>query len=259
MIEDVQNTLLSNLSLAVESSTLSLHNKLKYSYRKFHYKIGSHGQEVVQIRRILKRGDVAIDVGAYKGGLTSWMMSSVGPAGKVIAIEPQFELANRLNAFYKRRNELSVINAALSNDFGTAKLRVPNSEASACASFVSGVINDVNCREEEVALYPLDDILPVEDMQKVGLIKIDVEGYEYKVMLGAEKLLSNFNPPILFECEFRHSASLAKVFSLLFSYGYNKGSFLTKNGIRQIEEFTEDMQSNPKSSDYINNFLFTKE
>ena len=45
------------------------------------------------MRSVLRHGDVAVDVGAYKGGYTYWMREAVGDAGTVFAFEPQPELA----------------------------------------------------------------------------------------------------------------------------------------------------------------------
>lgn len=57
---------------------------------------------------------------------------------------------------------------------------------------------------------------------KIDLIKIDVEGYEYKVLLGAKETLKKYNPVIIIECFDKY---FEKVNSLLNEYGYVK----TKN------------------------------
>jgi FkbM family methyltransferase len=50
---------------------------------------------------VLQPGDLVIDAGAYKGGYTYWMRDAVGATGRVIAFEPQPELA----AFLERMVE----------------------------------------------------------------------------------------------------------------------------------------------------------
>ena len=37
------------------------------------------------MRSVLRHGDVAVDVGAYKGGYTYWMREAVGDAGTVFS------------------------------------------------------------------------------------------------------------------------------------------------------------------------------
>ena len=47
----------------------------------------------------LRPGDLAVDVGAYKGGYTYWMRRAVGGEGRVLAFEPQPEAATMLRRY----------------------------------------------------------------------------------------------------------------------------------------------------------------
>ncbi|MEM4177430.1 MAG: FkbM family methyltransferase [Nitrososphaeria archaeon] len=68
-----------------------------------------------------------------------------------------------------------------------------------------------------VPLKRLDDILGETNVSywEVGLIKIDVEGVEEEVLLGATRLLSVGRPAIIVE-----SLNVGRVFKVLSSYGY---------------------------------------
>ena len=52
---------------------------------------------------------------------------------------------------------------------------------------------------------------------KIDLIKIDVEGFEYQVLSGAKKTLAKYNPVIIIES---FANKFEQVNSLLNSYGY---------------------------------------
>jgi FkbM family methyltransferase len=75
-----------------------------------------------------------------------------------------------------------------------------------------------------INLKTLDSLInPLEDIK---LIKIDVEGHEYEVLVGAEKIIKKNNPIILFE---QHKSDFidgkSRVINLIKSFGYSH--FLT--------------------------------
>jgi hypothetical protein len=63
----------------------------------------------------------------------------------------------------------------------------------------------------EVATVTLDQALgPVlHEGERVGFINIDVEGYEFAVLKGAEKVILADGPVLLIELEYRHGAQVA--------------------------------------------------
>jgi FkbM family methyltransferase len=146
------------------------------------------------IHRLLDPGDLAVDVGANMGYLTSLMATRVGPAGTVIAFEPHprvFEVLERNVVRWQNDRTIGTIearNLALSNTAGVGRLAVqPNFErhmglASLRAAAESGGPNDV-----EVRLATLDELL---GDREIALLKIDVEGHEHAVLQGAEALVA---------------------------------------------------------------------
>ncbi len=53
-----------------------------------------------------------------------------------------------------------------------------------------------------VPVVSLDEYFGRED--KVGLLKIDAEGAEFEILKGAERILRQHGPLLVFECENRH-------------------------------------------------------
>ena len=76
-----------------------------------------------------------------------------------------------------------------------------------------------------VPVVALDDYFGEND--RVTLLKIDVEGGEFGVLKGAERILRRCAPLLVFECENRHLApgTVGDVFSYLETLGY-RGSFV---------------------------------
>jgi len=66
-----------------------MYPKLKYLYRAFRYRWREDPAELRFLSQNLRRGQVAVDIGCYKGAYTYWMRRRVGPSGAVYAFEPQ--------------------------------------------------------------------------------------------------------------------------------------------------------------------------
>jgi FkbM family methyltransferase len=93
---------------------------------------------------------------------------------------------------------------------------------------------------ETVSTITLDTLVAENKIDKVSLIKIDVEGYEYHAFKGGEKLLSGENAPdILFEFadwteELAKAVKPGDAQKLLMEYGYKLFSLNSKNQLLLI-------------------------
>jgi FkbM family methyltransferase len=148
--------------------------------------------------RLIDPRDLAIDVGANVGYMTSLMVERTGGSGRVVAVEPNPEvyplLAHNV-ARWRAAPDAPVIEThelALSDHDGTAMLKVPalfarNQGRASIDRREGGDGADPWHATVGVALRRLDDLLGDCD---VGLLKIDVEGHETKVLYGSERLLA---------------------------------------------------------------------
>jgi FkbM family methyltransferase len=85
-----------------------------------------------------------------------------------------------------------------------------------------------------ISLMPLDLFYNVFE-KKISVIKIDVEGMEYKVLLGAKKLIEKHKPTIVVEI---FDENIVKINKLMKSYNYINKGLIPKKYISQDYLFT---------------------
>jgi FkbM family methyltransferase len=164
---------------------------------------GSYEPEARNIfRTVLPLGGVAVDVGANVGWHTLLMASLVGAGGRVLAIEPNPDLRRRLH------NHLCL------NHFSQAEIipcaaadteRMTDFYAPAAKDLDSGNGHVVEAGHAEnastirVETRRMDAIASAAGVERLDLIKIDVEGFEWPVLRGGENTIAKFRPHIVFE------------------------------------------------------------
>ncbi len=235
-------------------------------YRAWKYRLRSDPHEIRTLRRALRPGDVAVDVGCHKGAYLYWMHARVGFEGRVVGFEPQRLLAERLRQVVADLGWRNVVvhHAGVSSQDGEMELTVPvtSSGASPGATLEVGTKKDETTRLENVRTVRLDTLFPARRAERaVRLIKVDVEGHELEVFRGAEELLRREGPALLFECEVRHhkSTGMSEVFDYLKGLGY-KGLFFGPNQtLLPLVEFVPEQHQDLERSPYCNNFYFTRE
>ncbi|KQP93976.1 hypothetical protein ASF55_18825 [Methylobacterium sp. Leaf119] len=161
---------------------------------------GEHAQnELSFCHNFIEPGAVVLDVGAHQGTHTVSFSNSVGATGRVFAFEPQRLMYQNLCASLALNSieNVSAFNVAVGGAPG--KVKIAEFDYSKRAHFSGMRILPENSGEE-VPLITLDYAVPKEFAERVGLIKIDVEGMEMDVLEGAECIVSNTSPVIY--CEY---------------------------------------------------------
>lgn len=135
-----------------------------------------------------KKGEVVIDVGAYAGYYTITSALAVGDEGLVLAIEANPYTAGvlRRNVSLNKLKNIIVVNKALWDKQTTLKLRLAGDLLSGEDSLFGH-----GCRFVEVEATTLDHIISELGIDCVDWLKIDVEGAEYKVLLGAKQMIES--------------------------------------------------------------------
>lgn len=160
-------------------------------------KYGEWGElEAKLFEQICQPGDRIIEAGANIGTHTMVLARLVGPEGRVYAFEPQRIVFQTLcaNLALNTLTNVDTYHAALASEAG--HLRIPDIRYEMEGNF-AGVSVDGFEAGSRVPKLVLDEVL--DEMVRLKLIKVDVEGMELEVLRGASKLIAKFRPILYVE------------------------------------------------------------
>ena len=189
------------------------------------------------LSRYLKPGDVFIDVGANSGLYTLLASSTVGIEGKVFAFEPSPVPFSRLkeNAQLHGKKNIECFDAALSDREEKIKLNIASDGHSAWDSFV-GESGAGQTSIREVMSTTLDEFVSEKNLlDKITMIKMDVEGWETYVLSGGINFLTRPDAPLL-QIEFTDLVTMPagfncwKLYAQVEELGYQLCIYDTKTG-----------------------------
>ncbi len=147
------------------------------------------------IAKYLPSEGVMFDIGANIGQHSLFAASFLKGTGKVYAFEPVANLFDQMKKSAELNNfaNLELINFACGDNNSSGFMGTNNSNAGGS----SLVVLDEATEMVKVEIKRLDDIF--NDLPKLNLIKMDVEGYEYAALKGGENLILRTLPVIIFE------------------------------------------------------------
>jgi methyltransferase, FkbM family len=210
---------------------------------------GEHPEFPV-MKSLLSEGDTFIDIGANSGTYALLASRMVGQTGKVIAIEPQPELARSIaaSALLSNASNIEVMETACGKSSGSSKLMIPVNDTGR-AGLHPGFSGQFVHSTVTVSLSSLDSLLENAVCPGKMLIKIDVEGNEMDILSGARETIARYRPAVIVELN-QWSAtaagtSVAEIVERLQSLGYSS-FFDTSLYPEQIQpsEIQLDEQSN---------------
>ena len=145
--------------------------------------------------KYIRPGMTVIDVGANIGEHTMYAACLVGKDGSVYSFEPIPHLYEQIHDSVKQNHFESIVhtkNYALGKEDMTEKLHVSKNAGG------SSIVHDDDTQELiTVNVKKGDSELLL--LNKVDVVKIDVEGYEYEVLLGMKEVLRRDQPLIFIE------------------------------------------------------------
>jgi FkbM family methyltransferase len=212
------------------------------------YFLGRHYDLELQqaMMAVLRPGDRFVDIGTNIGLITMLAARLVGPEGRVDSFEPnpiccaRVERHLQLNAI---RN-VHLHEVGLSDEDGTSILWRLDTATHLSANLGHPLPHEADRVSEpvEVPVRKGDDLLD-EDPRPSVMVKIDVEGYEFKVLRGIERSLRAWRPVV--EHEFsegqlqRAGSTCRDVYEFLEGLGYKGYSMVLRRvGLRhQLQLF----------------------
>jgi FkbM family methyltransferase len=149
------------------------------------------------LKKVLKPDSTCIDIGCHKGEILDLMIKHA-PQGKKIGFEPIPELHQFLVSKYSRFANITISPVALYDKQGeTTFQHVLNAPAYSGIRKRKYDGKHVEIDQITVNTARLDDLIPAD--LRIDLVKIDVEGAEFRVMRGAVNMLKRWRPVVIFE------------------------------------------------------------
>jgi FkbM family methyltransferase len=226
----------------------------RHRIKSWHISAGEAEQELLSW--MCDRDKISLDIGAAAGSYVAHMLLY---SARVVAFEPRKEGADGLRSNFGNTKLVTVEEVALSNEAGTAEIRIPAGRPLLSTIDPQNRLDDKRAATYSVMRRRLDDYA----FRSVGFIKIDVEGHEQAVLEGARATLAREKPFVLIEAEERHNAGTVRAVARFFEALSYLGFFFDGT-LRPMAEFDLEMHQNPSHlSDgrrrigiYINNFIF---
>lgn len=165
------------------------------------YVFGAYELPTVRfIRSYLKAGDVAVDVGAQIGYLTLVMATADGGTTSVYSFEPEKNNIARFlrNMELNNLKNVTLLPKAASEHPGTIRLYL-SADANAGTHSTVFVEGNVSERFIEIPCTTIDLEMDQQQVNRLDLMKIDVEGGEIDVLHGASETLQRFHPVVIAE------------------------------------------------------------
>jgi len=166
---------------------------------------------IIDALRQTKSTLTCVDVGAFIGGISIAMASRVGVGGRVFSFEPN--PANRLRI--EQNVQLNGFTNVFVQPFGVSNIRDTNVDFQIMDSpgegFVLGAVEDdvptppKGASQVKIDLETLEHFSREHSIDKIDVLKIDAEGVDDKVLVGAGELLKSGNISFAF-CEYNPGA-----------------------------------------------------
>ena len=194
----------------------------KYGWRwKFEMLLYRYEPETTRLlKHLLAPGMTFADIGAHIGYFTRIGSRSVGATGLVFAFEPDEANRKLLQENTGRFSNVHILDTAVTDRDGLVDFYHVR-ESTGCHSTIP---HSPSARKESVPATTLDTFMSRNSIDRVDVIKMDIEGGEWRALLGMKKVLAQrslhlimeYNPEALS----RAGSSAEALISFLFAHGF---------------------------------------
>jgi FkbM family methyltransferase len=188
-----------------------------------------YGSQIGRLARYLKskiNDYLAIDVGANVGDTLSLIRQAADVP--VLCIEGDAECASLFRENSAAFDRVELVESFLSEAEGDEQVSIDKE------GWNTTLNPDIGGHSRLLRFRTLDSITASRKLP-CALLKLDVEGYEWKILRGGEKLLAQDQPVICLEYNLRHSGfpseDFVKGMTALRALGYNHGLIYDAQGI----------------------------
>jgi len=200
--------------------------------------------QLMELMAVLMRADsVFVDVGANIG-FHSLHIASRNPGARCHAFEPHPDIFRQLtrNAHLSGLKNMTLHHYALAEAHRDGVFYLQDATAynrGLSSSMQQSDLKD-KWRATPMRFEALDDVLSQTDRSAVSLIKIDTQGSERDVLAGAQRVLADARPAILFEFESRYHADPVGEIRAILALLENYEIFCLKPDLPEMRRFDAD-------------------
>lgn len=189
-----------------------------------------------------KQSGIILDIGANTG-IYALVSQASNPVSKIFAFEPVKRVFDKLSYNIKiNGNKIFLFEKAVSSYSGKAIIYDKPIEHIYSVTVNKDISGGINSIPVEINVITLDDFIEENNLNKIDLLKIDVETHEAEVLQGFQKYLPKFKPAIL--VEILNDEVGLKVQELLDPHGYIYFNIMENKGCQRTEKI--------KSGNYYN-------
>jgi FkbM family methyltransferase len=185
--------------------------------------------------RLTNNANLILDIGAYTG-IYGYVAVSRNKKSKVICFEPLDLNFSRIweNITLNSFSNISALPLAVSDKDGEIDLNIySNGNFLTSGSSTKQEITKDPCLRKKVQSISIDTVVQLNSIQRIDLVKIDVEGSVKEVLEGMRKTLEKCKPDFIIEV--LQDIELANYLTSFFK-GYNYNFFEIKEDNRNIKQ-----------------------
>lgn len=198
---------------------------------------------------LCKSAEVVLDIGANTG-IYALVAKSINPAATVHAFEPIPPVFDKLMKNCRLNSyDIHCHQIALSDYNGKGVVYVPEGDHVYSVTVNKNTTGRATIKPLEIEIGTLAEFISERGIEKIDLIKIDVETHEVEVLKGMKNYVNLFRPDFLIEILNEEVAE--GIEELLWGLGYLYFNIDEKGGIRETNRLNK--------SDFYNYLICKKE
>lgn len=210
---------------------LSIDLRLSEHMQSRMFWVDYYNRDIVALfEKLLQPGMVIVDAGANIGEITLVAAKRIGATGQVIAFEPIDAIAKILDKNIRNNaiETVTVVRSGLSETCGSAQI------FSSCGQSDTGKENlglgtlyggaNEGPAIQTIGLTTLDAYFREHPIQRLDLMKIDIEGAELPCLRGAARTIERYKPLLIIEIQAQSAAAAGyrqtDILDYLAQFGY---------------------------------------
>lgn len=151
------------------------------------------------VANLLRPGNTFVDCGANVGYFSIMASDIVGPSGQVISIEANPHTYELLKGNLALNGNRTPLHCALTSNSGEVDIFVSDAGDVYSSLRTGGLVRGDTVRSHKVPAKTLDEVVKQLRLERVDVVKVDIEGGELDVLRSAPETMARFRPTWIVE------------------------------------------------------------